>query len=224
MSASPQMLAYFQGEWNAGRLTRPQNAVTGLTQNPEIFLRKHPILNTFDCATSGVTNAYLRNDRSDALRPGSKLGTLNMHKTESFNLESVSGVNSYGYTFPVHGVHMGQSTVSVDEISWYALDATGPAIMLTAKLTGCTFVARAGKTLNTVEVTHLQPHNETGLDLNTRMKSEGAAYGRLRYDLDTRSINVVGVRTASGWQIWAQKLDKNASPPKILSLNRIWPV
>lgn len=214
------MAQYFQTEWNANNLTRPQAAVMTLLQSPQEFLRKHPILNTFDCAAHGPTRAYFRNDRADALRPGSKLGTWKFHTTESFNLETVSGANKYGHQFPVHGVFTSQSSQAP---LWYLLDATGPAMMLTAKLTGCTFVARAAAGGN-VEVTHLQPHQETGLALNTRMKGGGnAAYGRLRYDFDKRSINVVGVRSGGRWQIWAQKLVKNAPAPKILSLNRIWP-
>ena len=219
--ASPQMQQFFDNEWNAGHLMRPRDAVLALLRNPEEFLRKHPVVNTFDCRASGVTRAYLRNDRQDALRPGSKLGTLHMHRTESFNLENVTGRNTYGHEFPVHGIYTGPSNQAP---VWYHLDATGPAMMLTAKLTGCTFVARAAGG-GTVEVTHLQPTQETGLQLNTRMKTGGnSAYGRLRYDYDIRSINVIGVRHGNGWKIWAQKLDKNATPIRILSLNRIWPV
>ncbi len=220
MPETPEMRAYMEAEWNARRLTRPQDAVMRLLQDPETFLRKHPIINTFDCAVNGETRAYFRNDRADALRPGSRLGTLSMHTTESYNLESVSGANCYGYAFPVQGVYMGQSGGA---IQWYTLDATGPAMMLTAKLTGCTFVARAGIGAS-VEVTHLQPQDESGLDLNRRMAGVGAAYGRLKYDLDTRSVNVMGVRHGGRWHIWAQKLDKNATPPRILSLTKIWPV
>lgn len=61
--------------------------------------------------------------------------------------------------------------------------------------------------------------------LNTRMKVPGnAADGRLRYEFDKRSINVVGIGVAGRWLIWAHKLVKNAPAPKILSLNRIWPL
>lgn len=221
MPESPEMLAFMQGEWNARRLTRPQDALISLLQSPETMLRKHPIINTFDCVAHGVTKAYFRNGGADALRPGSKLGTARMHTTESFNIESVSGANCYGCAFPVHGVYTGQSSAAP---LWYALDASGPAMMLTAKLTGCTFVAKAGVGTD-VMVTHLQPHQETGVELNTRMLGPGrAAYGRLKYDIDTRSINIIGLRHSGRWQIWAQKLDKNATPTRLLSLHRIWPL
>jgi hypothetical protein len=216
------MQQWLQQQWNNGALTRPQVAVMALLQNPEDFLRKYPILNTFDCQNSGVSRAYLRNGSNDAFRPGSKLGTLNMHRTESFNLESVTGHNADGYEFPVHGVFTGPGD---QPPAWYRLDATGPAMMLTAKLTGCTFVVRASYG-GGIEVTHLQPNqNIDGITLNTNMRTGGnSAYGRLRYDIDVRSINVIGVRHGNNWQIWAQKLEKNSNPPRLLSLNRIWPV
>jgi hypothetical protein len=213
---------WFQQEWSAGRLTRPQNALTQLLHGPEAFIRKHPIVNTFDCAAHGPTNAYIRNDSADAQRPGSILGTKRLHKTESFNIELISGANANGFAFPVHGVY---TSLSGGGPVWYTLNASGPAIMLTAKLTGCTFIATGG-TGNAVLVTHLQPQQglETGLQLNTRMKNVGSTYGQLRYDLDTRSINVIGVRSGNTWSIWAQKLVKNSTPPQILSVHKIWPV
>jgi len=221
MPESPEMRQFLEGEWTAKRLTKPVDAMMTFFKNPESFLRKHPIINTFDCAAHGQTTAYFRNDRADALRPGSKLGKLHRHTTESFNLESVSGANCYGYSFPVHGIFTSPSDAPS---SWYTLDATGPALMLTAKLTGCTFAATKGPGGNTL-VTHLQPNHETGIELNTRMQGpDRAAYGRLKYDFDIRSINIIGVRLANQWQIWAQKLIKNSNAPTIMSVNRIWPL
>lgn len=216
-----KMLQWMQGEWSAGRLTRPQDAMVNLLRQPEEFLRKNPILNTFDCARHGQTRAYFRNGGTDAKRPGSRLGTLNFHATESFNLEQISGANRLGYAFPVHGVFTSQSNAAPN---WYRLDTSGPALMLTAKLTGCTFVARSAGA-GAIEVTHLQPNQEDGLALNKRMTGGGnAAYGRLKYDFDTRSINVIGIRHGNVWKIWAQKLQKNGHTTTLLSMNRIWPV
>jgi hypothetical protein len=216
----PEMLKWLENEWNARRLTRPQDAVTRLLQSPDDFLRKHPIINTFDCNAHGPTRAYFRNDRADALRPGSLLGTRSLHTTESFNLETISGANAYGYAFPVQGVYTSKSNAPL----WYTLDGNGPAMMLTAKLTGCTFVATAGTGTN-VQVTHLQPEQVSGLEVSKSMQGPGrSAYGQEQYDFDKRSINIIGVRVGGRWNIWAQKLVKNASPPKILSVKRIWPL
>jgi hypothetical protein len=216
-----QMQNWFNNAWANGTIMRPQDAVLALLQGPEDFLRKHPIVNMFDCRQNGVTQAYFKNDRQDALRPGSRLGTLNMHTTESFLLENTTGHNFYGYQFPVHGVYTGPGD---QPPVWYRLDGSGPAVMLTAKLTGCTFVAKPAG--GWVDVTHLQPtQNIDGLQLNRDMNTGSkSAYGRLRYDYDVRSINVVGVRVGNAWQIWAQKLDKNANPIRLLSLTKIWPL
>lgn len=210
---------FLDAERNAGRLTRPNAALSRLLADPRAFLSKHPIVNTFDCAAHGQKGAYLTNDRADAKRPGSRLGTLNMHTTESFGLTSYNDANLYGHQFQVHGVYTSRSR----EPQWYTLDLTGPAIMLTAKLTGCTFVARAGAG-NTIEVTHMQPHHETGDALNRRMRGHGnKAYGRLKYDYNSRSVNVIGVRRNGRWKIYAQKLVKNGHEPRIVSVKRIWP-
>lgn len=220
MAGDPAMLKYFQDEWKAGNFTEPQKGLMQLLQNPDHFLRHHPLTNTFDCKSHGQTRAYFRNGAADAKRPGSKLGTANFHTTESFNIEMISGANAFGVEFPVHGVFTGES--SKDPV-WYKLDGSGPAMMLTAKLTGCTFVVKAGVSAS-VEVTHLMPHQETGLELNERMKGGGkVAWGRLKYDFEKRTVNVIGVRHANRWNIWAQKLEK-ANTPKILSVHKIWPI
>ena len=95
-------------------------------------------------------------------------------------------------------------------------------MMLTAKLSGCTLVARAAGG-GAEEVTHLHPTPETGLQLNNRINASGqSAYGSLWCGSDIRSINVIGVHHNNRWVIWAQKLEKNSNPPRLLSLNRIW--
>lgn len=222
MPVDPAMQAYLDAEWNAGRMTRPSTALANLQQNPENFLKRHPLVNTFDCTAHGLTNCYIRNDRTDARRPGSVMGTHNFHSAESFNLEMVGPANAYGHSFPVHGVHMTQSSAGPN---WYAMDNTGPAIMLTAKLTGCTFIVRAGATPGSIEATHLQPHQESGLALDQRMQIGGqAAYGRLKYDFAKRVVNVIGVRSGGVWRVWVQKLEKGAGKkPTIRSVHRIWP-
>lgn len=221
MPDDPQMQQYFDNAWQAGTLIRPATAVTMLQNAPGDFLRKYPIVNTFDCMRHGPTQAYISNGSDQAKRPGSKLGTLSMKSTQAFNIAMVSGANSYGTPFQVMGIY---TKPSGSDVVWEVLDNTGPAIMLTAKLTGCTFAVRAGGTPGSALVTHVQPYQESGLQVNTRMKQDSdIAYGRLDYDLDTRSVNIVGVRLGGAWQIWVQKLEKNASAPTILSCKRLWP-
>jgi len=71
-------------------------------------------------------------------------------------------------------------------------------------------------------MTHLQPNKETGIALNTRMNVHGQhAYGRLRYDISIRSINVIGVRQNGAWKVYAQKLEKQNLA--IRSVTRVFP-
>ncbi len=221
MPLDPQYWQWLNNEWNAGRLTRPGRALDMLRANPRQFLLKYPIQGNYDPQASGQAQVYLLNTGGAAQRPGSILGTHRMHTTESFTIQPSVGRSGDGHPFRVHGVYTGQSNLAP---VWYLLDNNGPDIMLTAKLTGCTFIARqaANNVAGNVEVTHLQPNGETGLQLNTRMNIAGQeTYGRLRYDISDRSINVIGVRVGTRWKIYAQKIDKHSMT--IRSVHRIFP-
>ncbi len=216
----PQWKDFFESNWKSGFWMRPTAALQKLRANPADFLKRYPILNTFDCAISGVTQAFFANyTPGDARRPGTILKTFKMHKTSAFRVSFKQFQNGEGDSFPAVGIYTGKSSAGP---AWCLLGNTGPDIMLTAKLTGCTFVARAGGQPGQVEVTHLQPHEETGLQLHERMKVRGQeAYGRLNYDIDSRSINVIGVRSSKGWEIFTQKLEKHHLA--IRSVHRLFP-
>lgn len=218
MSIDPQYWQWLNAEWNAGRLTRPGTALQNLKAQPRQFLTHFPIQNNFDPNASGQAQVFIFNGVAGQ-RPGSVLGTSNMHSTETFTIQPRAGQLGEGNPFWVHGLHTGQSSAGP---VWYTLDGSGPDIMLTAKLTGCTFVARPGPAAGSVEVTHLMPHQETGLALNQRMNIPGQqAYGRLKYDFNVRSVNVVGVRVGGRWKIYVQKLEKQNMA--IRSVHRIYP-
>jgi len=219
MPGDPQYWAYLNAEWNAGRLMRPSAALQMLRTDPRGFLEKYPIQSNYDPPVNAVQMVYIFNG-GGGHRPGSVLKTARMHTTGSFTIQPQPGQLGEGTTFWAHGLSTGQSSVAP---VWYRLDGGDPDIVLTAKLTGCTFVARpVPGHPGEVEVVHLQPHNETGLALNQRMVVPGQeAYGRLKYDIADRSINVIGVRRAGAWKVYAQKLEKqNLS---IRSVTRIYP-
>ncbi|HEX7896281.1 MAG TPA: hypothetical protein VF950_00780 [Planctomycetota bacterium] len=198
--------------YDSGELKRPTVALRELQQNPEQFLKTYPI-SIDEAQDSGVRTAYLRNGRV-GWRPGSKLGTLNMHKTQEF-IFSLS--QPEGHAFQCQYVRMDPSDQA---IQWYAL-APAPDVMLTCKLTGCSFVVRQNGP--NVEVAHLQPKQETGLELNQRLLTGGQkAFGRLKYDLEKRQAHVVAVRRGGTWEVYAQKVDK-AKEVGIRSVKKIWP-
>src|SRR5688572_3261992 len=160
--------------YDSGELKRPTVALQELQQNPEKFLKTFPITIDESPLPSGLRTAYMKNGRV-GWRPGSKLGTLNMHKTQEFIF---SVMQPDGHSFQCQYVRMDPSNQG---IQWYAL-ANTPDVMLTCKLTGCSFVVRQNGT--NVEVAHLQPKDETGLQLNQRLVGGGQkAYGRMKYDL-----------------------------------------
>jgi hypothetical protein len=203
-------------QYNAGSLMRPIAALNALRNNPRDFLGRYPIQNNFDCQASGLTTAYLANTVAEAQRPGGVLGVRRMHTTQAFKLLNQPSEQGAA-NFTAYGVHMGRSDAGPQ---WFQLPQAGPDIMLTAKLTGCTFVARQQGELT--EVAHLKPEDETGLELHQRMQDAGhQAYGRLRYDLDSRSINVIGVRRGAQWKIYAQKIEKHQLT--IRSVTKVFP-
>jgi hypothetical protein len=233
------MNQWMKAQWEKGEMVRPSTALAQLRADPEEFLRKCPIINqNVDPSVNGVLEAYLKNGVSRVAaksgnakneHPGKYLRTLRFHGSDAYVLELKHNFSANGAQFDVYGLATVKSFAGPN---WYLLDDQGPDIMLTAKLTGCTFVARPGANANTVEVAHLQPNAdaadglvETGRNLNIRMKgihNDAKAYGRLKYDFETRSINVIGVRVNGTWKIYAQKLQKNGLP-KVLSVKRIWP-
>ena len=222
MVLDPKWKDFFESHWNSGKWMRPDVALSQLRNNPDSFLRKYPILNTFDCSISGPTQAHFANytDIKGGLRPGSVLGTKRMHKTQGFRVQNKQFRNGEGFAFNVQGVFTRQSSGAM---LWRVLDNTGPDIMLTAKLTGCTFAVKPGDRPGELRVIHLQPNQETGLDLNRRMKAVNAVetYGRLNYNYKSRTVNIIGVRSKGTWQIFAQKLDKHRMA--IRSLRKLSP-
>jgi len=220
MAIDPNYWQWLNAEWNAGRLTRPGTALQKLRAHPRTFLKQYPIQGNFDPAGDGAACAYIFNG-AGGHRPGAVLKTKRMHDAESFTIQPNPGQLGEGHPFWVHGLHTGQSSAGP---VWYLLDDAGPDIMLTAKLTGCTFVARAvAGHPGQVEITHLLPHLETGIALNTRMDAVAGqlTYGRLKYDFDVRSINVIGVRVGGSWKIYGQKMEKQTLT--IRSVHRIFP-
>lgn len=223
MAINPEYRTYLNNEWNAGRLLRPGVALQQLRAEPRKFLRTYPIQNNYDPAASGVYQVHLFNG-GGGHRPGTVLRTQNLHATQSFTLQGGIGQLGEGHPVWVHGLFTAAANAAAP-IVWYRLDANGPDLMVTAKLTGCTFVARAvAGAPGSVDVAHIQPTvAENGVQLNNRLAATAGqlTYGRNSYDITSRSINVIGVRVGGQWKIYAQKLDKHHFA--IRSVHRIFP-
>jgi hypothetical protein len=64
---------------------------------------------------------------------------------------------------------------------------------------------------------------QDGFQLHQRMQATPGqeTYGRFRYDIDTRSINVMGTRRNGKWKIYVQKIEKHHLA--VLSVHRLFP-
>jgi hypothetical protein len=217
----------FQTLYQQGALIRPTVAVQQLLGNPKDFLLRYP-LNVADDDTigaSGETNRAYVTNWTGGKRPGSVLGTARMHKTEAFCITMTNTGTPDGHQINVYRVRTVESNKAAD---WCALPTnTGPSLMTTCMLTGCSFIVRQGT--NSIECGHLLPTDlatgnaiETGAALNTRLQGQGylAVYGRLQYSKDDRRAAIVGVRRNNQWKIYAQKRDFSNN---IISVHRIYP-
>ena len=205
----------------------PAIAYNTLVANPGDFLRRYPVRIFGATAASGVA-MYVMDNRGQSRRPGSVLGTLNMHTTESFDVRSAAIVfGGNGHPFSAHSVHM---DVGTGAMGFYRLDGTGPNIMVTGQLSGCSFVMMPVGA-NDVDVAHIKPHQITGKTLHDNLSNTFAnavIYGDSKdggfYDSDTRVVSIVGVRFAGEWRMYAQKQKPGTSYDySIKSVYQIYP-
>jgi len=176
---------------------------------PERFLTEHYVTAGGSPQPSGIQDFCLREDDNARafLRPGSFMKTLNAHPTDGVRLDTSTVANGQGQLFQAHSVHM---DAGAQNLNFYTLDAeTGPSVMVTGQLTGCSFVMR--ETANGLEVAHVSPGpGQTGQQLHTALADThpnvyGAAGTSGNYDSQDRSVTVVGVRANGKWRIFAQK-------------------
>jgi len=237
MADPPNLLAAYQN----GTLTRPTIFIGLLQANPRNTLRRFPINIQDDgsIGASGRTNRCFLTNHGAGRRPGSRLGTLNMHATEGFNFNLTSLGTPPGHQIDVERVATvlasaapGQAAANAD---WCRLpNHTGPGIMLTCQLTGCAFIVRMGPD-GRLRCAHILPTDAatgaaimTGEALHDQLDQGGylAVYGRRDYGHQTagvydRSVAIVGIRRPTGWEIYAQK--KGRMTHDIRSVHRIYP-
>lgn len=180
-----------------------------LLSNPQNFLKRFPVKIFGANRPSGVAN-YAMLNRGASMRPGSVLGKLRMHETESFDIKPTSflGQGHGGHTFSAHLVRMDEGTANMN---FYRLDASGPPIMLTGELSGCSMVMLPA-TGGHVEVAHVRPRQQTGQQLYGTLNAAlpnaeiyGASGTSGHYDSDDRCVSIIGVRAGGQWFLFAQK-------------------
>jgi len=143
---------------------------------------------------------------------------------DGMKISSNAGVLGPGATqVQAHSVQMvgHANTPPLNQIPGYLLDHTGPDLMLTGMLNGCSFIMKANANRTAVRVAHLQPQPGVGQGsaLNVNCINSAAfvgdagpvvVFGRNSYpDAGTapRSATVLGLRHSGAWEIYAQIFD-----------------
>src|SRR5436853_4399252 len=219
MADPANLLAAYQN----GTLTRPTVFIGLLQANPRNTLRRFPVNVADDgsIGASGRTNRCFVSNHGQGRRPGSRLGTLNMHAAEGFNFSLTSLGTPSGHQIDVQRVATVLANPALNQVAanadWCRLpNHTGPGILLTCQLTGCAFIVRLG-TDGRLRCAHILPTDPTtgnaimtGEALHDQLDQGGylAVYGRRDYDHRTagvydRSVAIVGIRRPNGWKIYA---------------------
>lgn len=142
---------------------------------------------------------------------------------DSFKVSSDQGTLGPGaVAFDAHSIQMvpHANLPPLNQINGYLLDNTGPDLMVTGMLNGCSFVMKANAQRTTVRCAHLQPSAAPGGGelLNTQCINSAAfagdagpvvVFGRNNYPVTAggRSCTVVGVRRLGVWALYAQQFD-----------------
>ena len=207
----------------------PAVAFNSLQNTPVTYLKTYPTRIFGATAASGVCNYGLGN-RGNSHRPGTVLGTNNMHDTESFNIRSTASglVDGGDQVFNAHSIHM---DVGAAALGFYLLPSVGgPDIMVTGQLSGCAFVISPVAGGNNLNVAHVQPQAVNSTTLRNNLAAahpNGFVYGasdrRGYYDGATRAVSIVGIRAAGSWTLYAQKQDRASGDYSIKSVWEIYP-
>jgi hypothetical protein len=204
----------------------PTQALDLLYRQPEQFLKRYPV-RIFGDPTGSHVSQYRIEERHQlsSYRPGSVLGTLNMHETQLFEIraqDSAMGKPPGSVWFDAHSVKMFESNKPHD-IVIYRLAGTGPDLMVTGQLSGCSFAIRDNGN-GSMDVAHIRPNAQlTSEILQSTLQRTGAwhiVYGREDYSSQRRA-SIIGVRVGIQWQIYAQKQDGTTEDYRVKKVKRL---
>lgn len=215
-------------------------ALTQLTGDPKAFLRENLLQVADFVGASGIKQAVfqtsllaLNAQLTTAKRYGRVLGSYRTHGIQEFLFAENARINHQTTNVTVQFVQMYQYE-NVATIQWHSLAAAGanvPDLMITTKLTGCSFLVRttpAGE----IQCAHVQPaQNQSGQELRQVLSENHAGayerlYGRFAKSnekgyVDGEASTVIGVRRNGAWKIYAQRLVHQQNMMKVVQ--RIYP-
>ena len=198
----------------------PVAALQNFRNHPRTFLQHNLVgVGDFIGAASGVVNnVYFQTTGYEvAQRYGSVLGSHRTHTAQDFKFAPTLDPGKPNVQVNVQFIQM-YAFATVGAIQWHALTNAGPDIMITTKLTGCSFLVRLNA--GNVECAHVQPNAvgnppQTGQALREFLSTQHAGgytslFGRGRtgnkgYEA-TEGATVLGIRNNNGWRIYAQRL------------------
>lgn len=180
----------------------------------------------FGARSSGVQDRHGNMLPSRTARPGSILGTLNMHNSKNFvfvppgQQGNIAGGSQHVLAWHVD-VTPRATLTNLQSIPPLRVSKTnGPDIMVTTSLNGCTFCCETVG--NDVMMAHIQPTN-TGAALANEFNNGGGRNGgqfvggngnltyfgsdstNQGYDAGQNNVTVIGVRLGNMWHVFAQK-------------------
>jgi hypothetical protein len=180
-------------------------ALQELVSNTRSFLQKNTLVpGNAAGSTFGVADYAIDVEDGYIRRPGSILGKYKMHLGLKYKIKRPNELpNGYRFKAIYLPVQPSNSNFITSTLPDYG---EGTNLMITTQLTGCSVIIdRNG---NSVNVAHIQPKGETGIQLQNRLIGLGHnVFGAIDYPND-RAI-VIGARSKNGWNFFAQVQDPN---------------
>lgn len=212
----------------------PQAVYNNLLAHPSATLRTYLFRVHGSPDLSGLVKFRLTNHVAPSQRPSFGIGTLKMRDTESFEIrlaEAPHGIPpANSFVFYAHSIRM---DVGLAARNPYVLGISGPRLVVTGQLTGCSIVMTPGPARDEVQVAHVQPAGGMPpAELATTALAQvptSQVYGGIdatgNYDPYDREVAIIGVRTTAGrWVIYAQKQEPTLQGlRRIKSVYQIWP-
>lgn len=180
-------------------------ALQELIVNTRAFLQKNTIVPGNAAGTNfGVADYAIDVEDGYIRRPGSILGKYKMHLGLKYKIKNPNQLPN-GFRFKAVYLPVQQSNTNFVTVT-LPNSGEGTNLMITTQLTGCSVIIdRNG---NSVNVAHIQPNGETGIQLQNRLTTLGHnVFGAIDYPND-RAI-VIGTRSKSVWNFFAQVQDAN---------------
>ena len=212
----------------------PQAALANLTQHPRTFLKANLVkVGQFGGVSRTIQGCVFQSSGGPmAHRYGTVLGSYNQKAVQDFTF---SGAVNMGFASVVVDVQFIQmfAHAAGGPIPWYPMTvgAGTPDIMITTKLTGCSFLVR--NNAGVIECAHIQPNAaanppQTGQALRTTLSAGGgyaSLFGRGRTGMkgyeSAEAATVIGVRRNNAWNIYAQR--QVAGQDTFKDVERIFP-